>query len=176
MNFTQWRELSWRLCVRFATRIVCFLSVWITIFFLLGCHFSDSFIILKLKLLTHWIQLWWSSTWYLENVERGQFRSKRWQSSRGLRFSLELLSVRLLREFDMVRSTSSRRVGSVRRVSRCVDKKFPKTVNNVQLCQCSERLKQALNSARWKRAEARKPEDQKCLCNSGKLAFSSLAS
>ena len=31
-----------------------------------------------------------------------------------------------------------------RRVSRCVDKKFEKTVNNIQLCQCSERLEQAM--------------------------------
>ena len=29
------------------------------------------------------------------------------------------------------------RVGSARRVSRCVDKKFQKTVNNIQLCQYS---------------------------------------
>ena len=29
-------------------------------------------------------------------------------------------------------------------VSRCVDIKFQKTVNNVLLCQCSERLDQAM--------------------------------
>ena len=52
--------------------------------------------------------------------------------------------MRSLREFDMVRSTSSRRVGGVRRVSRCVDIDFQKTENNVLLCQCSERLDQAM--------------------------------
>ena len=36
--------------------------------------------------------------------------------------------MRSLREFEMVRSTSGRRVGSVRRVLRCLDKKFQKTV------------------------------------------------
>ena len=51
--------------------------------------------------------------------------------------------MRSLREFDMVRSTSSRRVGGVRRVSRCVDIDFQKT-ENVLLCQCSERLDQAM--------------------------------
>ena len=47
-----------------------------------------------------------------------------------------------LREFDMVRSTSSRRVGGVRRVSRRVDIEFQKTENNVLMC--SERLDQAM--------------------------------
>ena len=45
--------------------------------------------------------------------------------------SLELRSMRSLRDSGMVRSTSSRRLGSVRRVSRCVDKKVQRNVNNV---------------------------------------------
>ena len=54
-----------------------------------------------------------------------QFRSKRWhRSSRRSSSPLHLRSVRSLREFEMVRSTSRGCLGSVRRVSRCVDKKF----------------------------------------------------